>query len=113
MQMARKRMMHDVPNADVIITNPTHLAVALKYDALIMNAPKLLAKGSGGIASRIKDLAEKHDIPIIQNKELARSLYSLVEVGQEVPGGLYQSVAEVLAYIYRIKAQNTRLKAGI
>jgi flagellar biosynthetic protein FlhB len=113
MQMARKRMMHDVPNADVIITNPTHFAVALKYDAHIMNAPKLLAKGSGGIASRIKDLAEKHDIPIIQNKELARSLYSLVEVGQEVPGGLYQSVAEVLAYIYRIKAQNTRLKAGI
>jgi len=112
MQMARKRMMHDVPNADVVITNPTRLAVALKYDGLVMNAPKLLAKGAGEIAKRIRDLAEHHDIPVIENKELARSLYSLVEVGQEVPGTLYQSVAEVLAYIYRIKAQNSMQNAG-
>jgi flagellar biosynthesis protein FlhB len=113
MQMARKRMMHDVPNADVVITNPTHLAVALKYDGLTMNAPKLLAKGSGEIAKRIKLLAEKHDIPIIENKELARSLYSLVEVAQEVPGVLYQSIAEVLAYIYRIRAHKSKLKPGV
>ncbi len=108
MQMARQRMMHDVPNADVVITNPTHLAVALKYDGLVMNAPKLLAKGSGGIAKRIKELAGQHDIPIVENKELARSLYSLVDVGHEVPGALYQSVAEVLAYIYKLKAQGVR-----
>jgi len=103
MQMAKKRMMHDVPDADVVITNPTHFAVAIKYDGLTMGAPKLLAKGAGGIAKRIKELAAQHDIPIVENKELARSLYSLVEVGQEVPGVLYQSIAEVLAYIYRIK----------
>jgi len=111
MQIARKRMMHDVPKADVVITNPTHLAVALKYDGSVMNAPKLLAKGSGEIANRIKDLAEKHDVPIVEDKELARSLYSLVEVGQEVPGALYQSVAEVLAYIYKLKAEGGRRKA--
>ncbi len=103
MRMARQRMMHEVPNADVVITNPTRLAVALKYDGLVMNAPKLLAKGAGGTAKRIKDLAGKHGIPIIENKELARSLYSLVEIGKEVPGVLYQSVAEILAYVYRLK----------
>jgi flagellar biosynthetic protein FlhB len=111
MQMARKRMMHDIPNADVVITNPTHLAVALKYDSLVMNAPKLIAKGSGEIAKRIKELAAKHNIPTVENKELARTLYSLVEIGQEVPGVLYQSVAEVLAYIYRIKAQTSTRNA--
>ncbi|MBW1706336.1 MAG: flagellar biosynthesis protein FlhB [Deltaproteobacteria bacterium] len=111
MQISRRRMMHDVPKADVVITNPTHLAVALKYDGSVMNAPKLLAKGSGAIAKRIKDLAEKHDVPIVEDKELARRLYSLIEVGQEVPGDLYQSVAEVLAYIYNLKAEGRRRKA--
>ena len=98
--------MHDVPNADVVITNPTHLAVALKYDGLVMNAPHLLAKGSGEIAIKIRELAAKYDIPIIENKELARTLYSSVEVGQEVPGVLYPSVAEVLAYIYNLRTRN-------
>jgi len=111
MQMARKRMMHDVPNADVVITNPTHLAVALKYDGFVMNAPKLVAKGSGNIAKRIKVLAEKNDVPIVEDKELARSLYSSVEVGQEVPGVLYQSVAEILAYIYKLRTQGVRHRA--
>jgi flagellar biosynthetic protein FlhB len=103
MQMARKRMMQAVPQADVVITNPTDLALALKYDSSLMGAPKLLAKGAGRIAKRIKELAKGHDIPIVEDKELARSLYSLVEIGQEIPPVLYQAVAEVLAYIYKLK----------
>ncbi|MGA8180763.1 MAG: flagellar biosynthesis protein FlhB, partial [Desulfobacterales bacterium] len=104
MEMARKRMMQAVPDADVVITNPTHLAVALKYDSLTMNAPKVLAKGPGKIAERIREMASEHDIPIVENKELARNLYATVEVGQEIPAALYQSVAEILAYIYRLKS---------
>jgi len=103
MQMARKRMMQEVPKADVVITNPKNLAVALKYDSSVMGAPKLLAKGAGKIAKRIRELAEEHDIPVVENKELARSLYSLVEIGQEIPPTLYEAVAEILAYIYRLK----------
>ena len=103
MEMARKRMMQDVPEADVVITNPTHLAVALKYESSNMNAPKVIAKGSRKIAEKIKDVASKHGIPILENKELARNLYSLVDVGQEIPPALYQTVAELLAYIYRLK----------
>lgn len=112
LQMARKRMMQEVPKADVVITNPTHLAVALKYDGSVMNAPKLLAKGAGEIAKRIRDLAEKHDIPIVENKELARTLYSIVETGQEIPAFLYQSVAEVLAYIYKLKTEGSGFKGS-
>lgn len=104
MEMARKRMMQDVPEADVVITNPTHLAVALKYDSSTMNAPKLIAKGSRKIAEKIKDIASEHGIPVLEHKELARNLYSLVEVGQEIPSTLYQTVAEILAYIYRLKS---------
>jgi flagellar biosynthetic protein FlhB len=104
MEMARKRMMQDVPDADVVITNPTHLAVALKYDSSTMNAPKLIAKGSRKIAEKIKEIASEHGIPILENKELARNLYSLVDIGQEIPPALYQTVAELLAYIYRLKS---------
>ena len=104
MEMARKRMMQDVPDADVVITNPIHLAVALKYDSSTMSAPKLIAKGSRKIAEKIKDVASEHGIPILENKELARNLYSLAEVGQEIPPALYQTVAEILAYIYRLKS---------
>jgi flagellar biosynthesis protein FlhB len=104
MEMARKRMMQDVPEADVVITNPTHFAVALKYDSSTMNAPKVIAKGSRKIAEKIKDVASKHGIPILENKELARNLYSLVEVGQEIPPALYQTIAELLAYVYRLKS---------
>ncbi len=104
MEMARKRMMQAVPDADVVITNPTHLAVALKYDSSTMKAPKVLAKGPGKIADRIRKMASDHDIPILENKELARNLYAAVEVGQEIPAALYQAVAEILAYIYRLKS---------
>ena len=104
MEMARKRMMQAVPEADVVITNPTHLAAALRYDSSSMNAPKLVAKGAGKIAKKIKDLAEEHDIPIVENRELARNLNSHVEIGQEIPPILFQAVAEVLAYVYKIKS---------
>jgi flagellar biosynthetic protein FlhB len=104
MEMARRRMMQAVPDADVVITNPTHLAVALKYDSLTMNAPKVLAKGPGKLAERIRYMASEHNIPIMENKELARNLYDMVEVGQEIPAALYQAVAEILAYIYRLKS---------
>jgi flagellar biosynthetic protein FlhB len=107
MEMARKRMMQAVPEADVVITNPIHLAVALKYESSSMDAPKLLAKGAGKIAQRIKDLAEEHDIPIVENRELARNLHSLADIGQEIPPVLFQAVAEVLAYIYKIKSNHT------
>ena len=103
MQMARKRMMQAVPKADVIITNPTHLAVALEYDISEMNAPKVVAKGAGEIARRIKELAIKHDIPIVENKALAQSLNALADIGQEIPGALYQAVAGILAYVYKLK----------
>ncbi len=111
MQMARRRMMQEVPEADVVITNPIHLAVAIKYDPS-MSAPKILAKGARKIAERIKKLATKHKIPIVENKELAQNLYALVEIGEEVPPNLYQAVAEVLAYIYKLKKGNTRAFAG-
>ena len=104
MEMARRRMMQAVPDADVVITNPTHLAVALKYDSLTMNAPKVIAKGPGKIAERIREMASEYDIPIMENKELARNLYAAVDVGQEIPAALYQAVAEILAYIYRLKS---------
>ena len=103
MEMARKRMMQEVPKADVVITNPTHIAVALKYDSMMMGAPKVLAKGAGAIAERIKKLARENEIPIVEDKGLARSLHALVEIGKEVPSELYQAVAEVLAYVYKLK----------
>jgi len=103
MQMAQNRMMQDVPDADVVITNPTHYAVALKYDDLSMGAPRVLAKGKGEIAKKIKALAVEHSILLYENRELARNLYKMVEIKQEVPPLLYQAVAEVLAYVYKQK----------
>lgn len=103
MEMARKRMMQDVPKADVVITNPTHFAVAISYDGTSAGAPKVLAKGAGEIARKIKEIATSHEIPVVENKELARSLYALVDIGTEIPVSLYQAVAEVLAYIYKLK----------
>ena len=105
MEMSRKRMMQSVPDADVVITTPTHLAVALKYDSLTMNAPKVLAKEPGKVAERIREMASEHNIPIMENKELARNLYDMVEVGHEIPATLYKAVAEILSYIYRLKSQ--------
>ena len=100
---ARQRMMQDVPKADVVITNPTHLAVALKYDPGRSDAPMVLAKGAGYVAEHIKQVARSAGIPIIENKPVAQSLYKLVEVGRTIPADLYKAVAEILAYVYRLK----------
>lgn len=107
MEMVRKRMMQTFPDADVVITKPTHLAVALKYDSSTMNAPKLVAKGEGKIAERIRNLASEHKVPILEHKELAGKLYSLVEIGHEIPPDLYKRVAEILAHIYRLKPNHS------
>lgn len=100
---ARKRMMHEVPTADVVITNPIHYAVALKYEALKMSAPTCVAKGQELIAQRIKEIAAEHEVPIVENKPLARELHRRVEIGDEVPEELFTAVAEVLAFVYKLK----------
>lgn len=104
-EAARKRMMSDVPKADVIVTNPTHIAVAIKYDPLTMKAPKVVAKGAGVIAEKIKEIAATSRVPIIENKELARNLYKTVSIGSEIPGNFYRAVAEVLAYVFKMKGK--------
>lgn len=103
MKTSLSRMMKKVPEADVVITNPIHLAVALKYDRQKSAAPVVLAKGARKVAERIKAIAEEHGIPIVENVPLAQALYKTVEIGGEVPVNLYRAVAEVLAYVYRLK----------
>jgi flagellar biosynthetic protein FlhB len=100
---ARKRMMAQVPKADVIITNPTHYAVALQYDGLNMAAPVVLAKGINLIAERIRDLADEHRIPLVSNPPLARALYDTVEIDQQIPVQHYRAVAEVISYVYKLR----------
>ena len=96
-------MMADLPNADVIITNPTHYAVALSYKMESMEAPKVIAKGVGFLALKIRELAQEHGIPLVENKPLAQTLYKSVEIGDYIPGNLYKAVAEILAYVYKAK----------
>ncbi|MDI3340334.1 MAG: flagellar biosynthesis protein FlhB [Sphaerobacter sp.] len=102
-QLARGRMMHAVPQATVVVTNPTHLAVAIRYDLRTMPAPVVVAKGSGAVAERIKAIAREHAIPVVENKPLAQALYRSVEVGMEIPLALYEAVADVIAYVYRLR----------
>ncbi|MCM1272216.1 MAG: flagellar biosynthesis protein FlhB [Clostridium sp.] len=102
-QASRRRMMQSIPEADVVITNPTHFAVALKYDNTENMAPVVTAKGADYLAFKIKDIARENNVEIVENKPLARMLYANVEVGREIPPELYQSVAEILAYVYGIK----------
>ena len=102
-EVSQRRMMQDVPKADVVITNPTHLAVALKYDAEVSAAPVGLAKGEDYLAQRIKEVARDHQIEIVENKPLARMLYHNVDIGAEIPPELYQAVAEVLAVVLRTR----------
>jgi len=108
-QILRRRMMQKVPEADVVITNPVHLAVALQYLPDQMNAPRVVAKGARLLAEKIKEIAAEHNVPIVENKPLARALYKGIEIGQEVPAELYGAVAEVLAYVYRLRGR-TRVK---
>jgi flagellar biosynthetic protein FlhB len=96
-------MMKDVPKADVIVTNPTHLAVALRYDVEKHAAPVVTAKGARLVAERIKAIARDHGVPIIENKPLARMLFKNAEIGSEIPFELYKAVAEVLAVVYRMR----------
>ncbi len=103
-EMARKRMMQEVPKADVVITNPLHLAVCIKYDSKNMNAPQVVAKGANLLAERIKELARAAGVPIYENKPLARTLYR-IPVGGEIPQALYKAVAEILAQVYKIKGR--------
>ena len=104
-KMARQRMMAEVPSADVVITNPTHLAIALRYRSDEMQAPRVIAKGAGYVAQRIREIARSHGVPIMENKPLARMLYQQVDVGQAIPESLYRAVAEVLAYVFRLQRE--------
>jgi len=107
-QRARQRMMTAVPKADVVVTNPTHFACALKYDPETMNAPVLVAKGQDLVAFRIRELAKEHDVMIVENPPLARALYAAVEVDREVPPEHYKAVAEVISYVFRLKGKLRR-----
>ena len=102
-EASRRRMMQDVPKADVVITNPTHLAVAIKYDPETNRAPVVLAKGEDYLAQKIREAARENHIEIVENKPLARMLYANVEVGSEIPPELYQAVAEILAMVYNMR----------
>ena len=102
-QMAMRRMMASVPTADVIVTNPTHLAIAIEYKAENMSAPKVVAKGAYKLAERIVKLAEEGNVPVVQNIPLARAMYRNVEIDQEIPPELYKAMAEVLAHVYKLK----------
>lgn len=108
-QMAMKRMMAAVPTADVVVTNPTHYAVVLKYENTGMKAPKVVAKGADLLAMRIKDIAKKHNIPLVEDKSLAQTLYKTVEIGKEIPQKLYYAVAKVLSYVYQLKKERKRI----
>jgi flagellar biosynthetic protein FlhB len=105
-RMAMQRMMQEIPKADVIITNPTHFAIALKYDASKMEAPTIIAKGQDYVAQRIKEIAKEHSIITMENKPLARALFQRAEIGDSIPADLFQAVAEVLAYVYKLKGKS-------
>jgi flagellar biosynthesis protein FlhB len=101
--MARRRMMKDVPKANVVVTNPTHYAIALQYDEKTMSAPVLLAKGTDNIAIKIKEIAKAHNIPQLEAPPLARALYRHGEIGKTIPTELYAAVAQILAWVYQLK----------
>lgn len=111
-KMSRRRMTAEVAKADVVITNPTELAIAVRYRANEMSAPRVLGKGAGYIAKKIREIAREKGIPIVENKPLARLLYRQVEVGQEIPEVVYRAVAEVLAYVYKLRQSNRRSAPG-
>jgi flagellar biosynthetic protein FlhB len=102
-EMARKRMMQDVPKATVVVTNPTHLAIALAYRREEMEAPQVVAKGAGYVAERIKAIAQEHAIPFVENKPIAQQLFKTIDIGETIPEDLYKAVAEILAYVYRLE----------
>ena len=105
-EASRRRMMQSLPEADVVITNPTHLAVAIKYDKEVSDAPVVIAKGADYLANKIKEVATEHKIEIVENKPVARMLYHNVDIGEQIPPELYQTVAEILAYVYGLQGRN-------
>lgn len=107
-ERARKRMMAAVPNADVVVTNPTHFAIALKYDPGQMNAPMVLAKGVDQVAFKIREIAEANKIPVVENPPLARALYAACDIDEEVPSEHYRAVAEVITYVFKLKGRSAR-----
>ena len=108
-EMARKRMMNKIPTADVIVTNPTHISVAIKYDSENMISPEVVAKGADHMAMRIREIAKENNIPIVENVQLARTMYKTIKVGHPVPRTLYKAVAEVLAFVYKLKKKRKAL----
>lgn len=112
-EMASRRMMHDVPKSDVVVTNPTHLAIALQYRPESMRSPKVVAKGQLLVAEKIKEVAREHGVPVIENKPLAQALFKGVEIGYEVPPTLYHAVAEVLAFIFSLKRERRMRGYGV
>ena len=111
LERARRRMISAVPEADVVITNPTHFAVALKYDQAAMAAPRLVAKGVDAIARRIREVAEEHDVPVVENPPLAQALHAGVEIDAEIPETHFRAVAEVIGYVWRLKGKMPRRQA--
>jgi flagellar biosynthetic protein FlhB len=105
MNRARKRMMAAVPKASVVITNPTHYAVALQYEMGERGAPKVVAKGADLVAQKIREIAKEHDVPIVENPPLARALYAGVEIDREIPPEHYKAVAEIISYVFRLKGK--------
>jgi flagellar biosynthetic protein FlhB len=108
LDLAAQRMRAAVPKADVVVTNPTELAVALQYDEETMAAPRVVAKGQGFMAEQIRKIAIEHGVPIVERRPLAQALYRQVEVGQEVPPAFYRAVAEILAYVYELTSRKPR-----
>jgi len=106
-----QRMAAEVPKADVVVTNPTHVAVALRYEPGKMAAPKVVAKGADLMAEQIRKLAIEHRVPIVRRAPLARALFAACEIGQEIPGKFYKAVAEVLAYVYELAGRGRRIRA--
>jgi flagellar biosynthetic protein FlhB len=111
--LARRRMMHKVPTADVLIVNPTHFAVALKYDPKKMRAPVVLAKGVDLVAQNIRRIAEEHRVPVFESPKLARALYRSTDLNKEIPSGLYVAVAQILSYIFRVRTLNPTTAARV
>lgn len=112
LKMLLQRMRKTVPEADVVVTNPTHFAVALKYDDRKMSAPRVVAKGADFLAQKIREIAIEHGVPIVERPPLARALYKAVEIGQEIPSQFYKAVAEILAYVYELRRKGRRRPVG-
>lgn len=108
-EIANKRMMAEIPKADVIVTNPTHISIVIRYDAAAMVSPVVVGKGADHLALRIREMAKQHDVPIVENVLLARTLYKTVKEGHPVPRTLYKAVAEVLAFVYKLKRKKKAL----